>query len=492
MCLRALPLLLIPLLVGLVILPSDDNSIPPTPTSDAAWTWVNTDSQIVAIHPDGTTNIIYDQPDRFLDRNLLGWRLSATQGLLLLNEDDFNIYMVVTRHEVQIVPLDVPMSGWPVEIQLPYVLVMSHGSHNTPYVLNIETLEVQALTGYMPAWESEGLRFLPDGETVRYLSYDEELNDSGVTLWERNLTTGEETALLSQDHTPVSSIVRGNFSVSLEDNLALLASPDGQAWWLADGWTPNHDTPAETDGSYQTLQTFGDTDERITEALYDGLIWSKGAGWVIAYDSSCNPDCAREFSAYALSGGGTITYRNVEPDTVPTQIRTMTSEGQLLGTDAQGRLWLYDADSAAYLGSYSRTTGDYAEFHEFNGRWILTEQVLEGDERLYQLWDVPSHQVVFEQTASLGFYPKYQADRVLLCQYQTQCFLYDAATQQTFTIPGDFADYRFDLLSNTRVLFEVGPDSAGLASGIYLLDVAIGESQLLVPAGRTVIYNPLV
>lgn len=490
MCLR--PLLLIPLLFGFILtrFPADT---PPQPiTSDAAWTWVNTDSQIVAIHPDGTSNIIYDQPNRFLDRNLLGWHLSATQGLLLLNEDDFNIYMVVTPHEVQIVPLDVPMRGWPVEIQLPYVLVMSHGSHNTPYVLNVETLEVQALSGYMPAWESEGLRFLPDGETARYLSYDEVFNDSGVTLWEHNLTTGEETALLSQDHAPVSSITRGNFPVSLEDNLALLASPDGQAWWLADGWIPYSDTAAETDGSYQTLQTFGDTDERITAALYNGLIWSKGAGWVIVYDSSCLPDCSREFSAYALSGGGTMTYRNVEPDAIPTHIRTMTSEGQLLGTDAQGRLWLYDTDSAAYLGDYSRTTGDYAEFHEFNGRWILTEQMLEGDQRLYQLWDIFNGRVVFEQTIKSSFYPEYQADSAILCQYQAQCFLYDAVTQQTFPLPADFANYRFDLLSNTRVLFEIESDSTELSPGIYLLDVTTGESQLLVPAGRTVIYSPLV
>lgn len=425
--------------------------------NDELWFWATTPAGLVAYTLDGQINVLID--DRARSEALYqGTRLSVETAILY--EDDSHTLSLVSSETVATTPLDEIFDVFqPHQYRHPYVLFSGARPFPAAGILNVETTEISPLTGYVnPAMPP--LVFVDD-TTVRYYSYAEPApgRETPSTLWERDLVTGEETALLEFAY----------------PSFRVFYSQDGEQWWIAG--KSNTETR-----QFEEVTTFGEVNPAITSLLQD--MGTSGAfETLLTIDLSCEVDCP--VTATSI-GGATFTFTLPTNNGLSPQIPARTSDGSLLILHLVEEETLYRLDPSGNLtelGIIDVTSMPFSFQLASRTRWLVVLGQGEDNDpetRTYRLWDVETGQLITEAPLENFIFTNPADDSVLVFNGSQRMFYTVATVYDLSSYKGRF----FQPLANAQVLFETLPSATEMAHGIYVYDAPSDTFNLLVPEGR--------
>ncbi len=442
-----LPILMLILLIG---------AFNPTHAQDNAtlWFWATTPEGLVAYTLDGQINVLTDEavPQ---DIPLPGTRLAADSALIFDDENRV-VYRVTPTTVTTSAPLDEQFDVFrPLQYRHPYLLFTGVRVFPTAGILNVETMEVSPLTGFVFP-NAPHMVFVND-TTLRYFSYADAApgNDTPSTLWERDLVTDEETALLSFDYA----------------SYRVFYSQDGQQWWVVGMY--NRETQMADE-----VTTYGDVNPDVG-AMLQTLDTYLTNDWLVTIDTFCAADCP--VSIVPLAGG--------EPRTLTIPIN---NPGQLLRINtslADGTLLLYHIPSENLYrldpSGNLLVLGQADTLHMApflpppTTQWVVTVNEQEDESLTYRLWDFAAGELVQEAPLENFIGITYTPHSILLVNGRyfslyTGDTMYDLSTH-----PG----YFFQPLANAQTLYSGSPDEP---QGIYLYDAPTDTLTMLVPEGQAI------
>jgi hypothetical protein len=260
--------LILPLCLGLLLMGVSAKITPIDAQEATTWFWATTPDGIVAYNPDGQVNLLVESL-QFLNATLSGYRFGPDSALL---QDDENFYWV-TSDSARKFSIDWRIGDYslqPTDFRSPYVLMSTPQTTVASVILNLRNFRVTPLAGnaILP-------RYLPDGETLRYITYQRENSQIiGTTLWEIDLATGYQTIL--HEHAGRPNV--------------MYSTPDGLQWWLVYNFRPSDPTVAE-------VVTIGDPNPEYTEWIAAGTAHISDE-WLF-HVLPCPDQCTTE--AYLLS-----------------------------------------------------------------------------------------------------------------------------------------------------------------------------------------------
>ncbi len=444
-----LPILMLVLLIG---------PFHPTPThaqdNVTLWFWATTPEGLVAYTLDGQINVLTD--DAVLqDIPFPGIRLAADSALIFDDENRV-VYRVTSTTITASAPLDEQFDVFrPLQYRHPYLLFTGVRVFPSAGILNVETMEVSPLTGFV--FPNAPHMVFVDDTTLRYYSFSDPkgATEAPSTLWERNLVTGEETALLDFDYA----------------SYRVFYSQDGQQWWVVGMY--NRETQMADE-----VTTYGDVNPDVA-AMLQTLDTYLTDDWLVTIDTFCAADCP--VSIVPLAGG--------EPRTLTMPIN---NPGQLLRINtslADGTLLLYDIPSETFyrldpsgnlLVLGQADTRHMAPFlPPPTTQWVVTVNEQEDGSLTYRLWDFAAGELIQEAPLENFIGITYSTNSLLLVNGRyfslyTGDTMYDLSTH-----PG----YFFQPLANAQTLYSGSPDEP---QGIYLYDAPSDTLTMLVPEGQAI------
>lgn len=444
-----LPILMLILLIG-AFNPTPSHAQDDTPL----WFWATTPDGLVAYTLDGQINVLTD--DAVLqDVPFPGTRLTADSALIFDDENRV-VYRVTPTTVTPSAPLDEQFDVFrPLEYRHPYVLFTGVRVFPSAGILNVETMEVSPLTGFVFP-HAPHIVFLDD-TTLRYYSYADAApgNDTPSTLWERDLVTGEETPLLNFDY--------GSYRV--------FYSQDGQQWWVVGLFDPDTQMTEE-------ITTYGDVNPDVTTAVQnlDSIV---KYDWVVTMDAFCEADCPVSISPLAGGEARTFTLPTNNSGQFPV-IQTVLDDGTLLLYHISSET-LYRLDPSGNLLELGQA--DTLHMTPFlpppTTQWLVTVNEQEDGSFTYRLWDFAAGELIQEAPLENFIGITYSTNSVLLVNGR-YFSLYTGDTMYDLSAhPGRF----FQPLAKAQTLYWGSPDEP---SGIYLYDAPSDTLTMLVPEGQPI------
>lgn len=432
----------------------------PTPTraqSDAetVWYWATTPEGWVAYTLDGRMNLLL--ADSTLIEGSFGGSRLTNQTALLGGQDE---YYYATSETIKAFPHTSVFEYMTAsEYRYPFLL---RWATETPEiggaVLNVETGETQELRDTLMIYPSP--RFLPDGHTLRYVSFERPVNPSvyNTTLWERDLVTGEEKALLRFENTGQPFVV---------------TDLNGENWWVA----LDLDTELQQFGR---VETYGDN---INPDFTD--LVRQASGMTIddsyfSYDRNCVANC--EINVYPLGRIGIDSFTYQLPPSVsgPGSIHLFPDDSLLYygwRGGSSGPIWLLETNgNNIQLGWFDPYVMGRLEYSE-DGRWAAALEPLENGGYQYVLWYLPRREKVFAAQLERP-QAAFQGDTVLIYEQNHEYAVYWRGANQAVDLR-NFPSNAFYIVGDEgKLLYEA------LEGGIYLFDPKTYTSTLLVPNGH--------
>lgn len=452
--------LILPMCLGLLFLVSvgvPSKPIDAQENTPSFWFWATAPDGIVAYNPDGQVNLLVESL-QFLNATLSGYRFGPDSALL---QDDENFYWV-TSDSARKFSIDWRIGDYnlqPTDFRPPYVLMSAPQTAVASVILNLRNFQVTALSGnaILP-------RFLPDGETLRYITYQRENSQIvGTTLWEINLATGYQTIL--HEHAGRPNV--------------MYSTPDGLQWWLVYNFNVNDPTAAE-------VFTIGDPNPEYTEWMAAGTAYVIGE-WLF-HSPPCPAQCATEI--LSLTSSSPLRYE------VPYSLYWPTSFHHF----SDDSIWLHSYSDAIFqdtngkifeLGNIRWITGSL--FSE-DGRWAVAGS---PTWETINVWYLPYREVMFELPrdsfdTNVQFFDNTVFVTIPEQSYQPRKFPpliawrdYDSPnggmSVRLPDLPGTF----FQAISDGNVLY-VAPEH-----GIYLYSASQNTLTELVPQAQPIILNEL-
>lgn len=429
----------------------------PTHAQDdpSLWFWATTPDGLVAYTLDGQINTLSEDTTLY-ELRFRGTRLTA-ETALFYDEETRMIYLATPTTLTTSAPLDEQQFDLfrPLQYRHPYVLFTGARVFPSAGILNVATMEVSPLTGFV--FPNAPHIVFVDDTTLRYYSYSDPApgDDTPSTLWERDLVTGEETALLDLDY--------GSYRA--------FYSLDGQHWWIVGPFNP--DTQMA-----EKITTYGDVNPEVTAAVQtlNSIIRDD---WLVTMDPFCEVDCPVSISPLAEGEARTFTLPSNNPGQFPV-IQVVLDDGTLLFYHISTETF-YRLDPAGDLLELGQA--DTLHLAPFlpppSAQWVVTMKEAEDGSLTYQLLDIATAEMLFEAPFQAFLSTTYAADSVLIANgsdfsLYTEDTMYDLSAH-----PG----YFFQPLANAQTLYRGGPDEP---PGIYLYDAPSDTLTMLVPEGQAI------
>ncbi len=441
-------------------------ALSPTPTRaqddpSTTWYWATTPEGLVAYTADGDVNLIF-QEGVFLNVSLSGYRFANDSALLQKGEDFF----WATSDSAQKFPIELNAAIHdlhPIDFNLPYLLMGSPQSSVTSIVLDIENFQAIPLSGnaLIP-------RFLPDGQTLRYVTYQRENEQIvGTTLWEINLATGHQTVLHQHEGRPNT----------------MYSSPNGSQWWFVYNFRLGDPSGAE-------VMTIGEPSSRYTQWIADNTAYIVDE-WLF-HDLPCPSQCATE--VYLLTEEPNLRYQLSNSHYVPRSIYHFADDSLWLSGPSGVRL----VDSGGKVFDLGQTAwGVRGPLFSNDGRWAISIShsvgYVEFPRTLY-IWYLPHRAIMFELQLEWSAEVQFFGTTVLVIvdnrgYLKGSAFVawrnYDSPTGASSIALPDLLGTFFQPVANGNVLYFEAQ------SGIYLYAAAQNSLTELVPQGQPIIIQEL-
>lgn len=443
------------LLIVLLVTPAQAQE-----TGETVWYFAASETQLIAYSLDGQANVLLEDAkwDRPIRR---GFRLSSDRALLLVENDDGTVPLLATANDVSVIgteplPDSFILHSW----HAPYLIFTNDPSQSSAgWIIDTESLTVSALTGFnalrLPTQHM--IRFMPDGQTLRYFSQTEDDFEAPGTLWERNLVTGKENALYTAE---------GRFSF-------VASTTDGQGWWFV--------YPAE-DGQAD-ITTFGNTPEIVTPAFQErrGYLLPY-ADVLVEVNFQCEADCPVELTS--------IYDRETTSYTLPVQagfptVRHIYENGILVDVSGENIWFLEPGNAASYLGEWSSTNLATSGmiYASLDWRWVVGIEESDNTTWTYRVQEMPQIEVVMMDTAEQFVIVLFGPDAVMTQNFTDNTYtLYNATTGEMVSLPNaaEIGIRYGEILPDGRLLVEQIRDSEERAAGLYVYDPATETYTLLI------------
>ncbi|MBI5929029.1 MAG: hypothetical protein HY862_06960 [Chloroflexi bacterium] len=455
---------ILPIITLALMLAGFSISTPTHAQENVTWFWATTPDGLVAYTLDGQINQVLAD-STLNEAPLQGTRLSSDTALLY-DEASRTVYFA-SSDTVASVSLDEQFDVFSVvEYRPSYVLFTGARLFPAAGILNVETMQIAPLTGYVyPILDP--FVFVDDA-TLRYFSYSDSTaaRDTPSTLWERDLVTGAETALLELDYAAIR----------------VFHSQDGQQWWLAG-------PPDRTTHQYESIATYGEVNPATT-AIMQQLGSQIRFDQIVTLDFMCEVACP--ITITPLAGGETRSYTLPQSSLSSLQILARLDDGTLLVYEySQAELYRLDPiggltdlgqTSSLYLGRQALLSKD--------GHWGITlgqPDDTDASTLTYRLWNMTTGQLVYEAPLDHFVTATFAQDTVLILNGR-YFSLYYADTRYDLSA---YESYFFQPLEKGHVLYQSTPNQA-ITQGVYLYDAADDTLTLVLPEGRGIPLQELI